>query len=142
MRKIKPVLLALALTALMPVQSAFAIEHPGCTGKKNEACDIFAMLLNLRGKGCYRLMQVDPMGEQVYLLTCELASTNRKAIKYLLMSLFICPPFMVAPTAGGSGQAMANRPVGRGRASTWLRLLLLFDSPDQVGHSSYRSSSG
>ena len=62
--------------------SATAIDHPGCAEKDNDLCDSMAMLVNLRGKGCYRLMTVEPLGNSAYRLTCELASYDRSHITY------------------------------------------------------------
>ena len=63
--------------------TADAIDHPACAGKDNRFCDTFATFINLKGKFCYRLMKVQPMGEDAYHLTCERASHDRSLIRYM-----------------------------------------------------------
>ena len=63
---------------------AHAIAHPACVGKDNNLCDTFGLLINLKGMGCYRLMNITPLGGEAYRLTCELASNNRSLITYTL----------------------------------------------------------
>ena len=72
----------LILSAVLVSGTVSAIEHPACAGKDNRACDTFGMLLNLKGKGCYRLLKVEPLEKGTYILTCELASTNRSKVTY------------------------------------------------------------
>lgn len=62
--------------------TAQAIEHPACGGKDNNVCDTFALMINLKGKGCFRLMKVEPKGGEKYRLTCELASYDKSKISY------------------------------------------------------------
>jgi hypothetical protein len=76
---------ALALLALTcACGSASARDHPACVGKDNDACDTFASLIVLKGKGCFRLMDVQSLGNDAYRLTCELASYDRSRVTYTL----------------------------------------------------------
>jgi hypothetical protein len=63
---------------------AFARDHPACEGKDNNACDTFASMVVLKGKGCFRLMNVQPLSDDAYRLTCELASNDRSRVTYTL----------------------------------------------------------
>ncbi len=72
-----------ALVFLLAMGAAHAIDHPGCMGKDNRGCDTFAALINLKGKLCYRVMKVQPLGGDSYHLTCELASHDRSLKNYM-----------------------------------------------------------
>ena len=79
-RKIIGFVLAVGLGSGM----AHATDHPACAGRDNNLCDTFGLLVNLKGKGCYRLMKIQPQGNDTYRLTCELASYDRSHITYTL----------------------------------------------------------
>jgi len=72
------------LIMLFPFASVEAIDHPACAGKDNRVCDSMALLIVQKGKGCYRLMNVQNLGEDKWRLTCELASYDRSPITYTL----------------------------------------------------------
>jgi hypothetical protein len=77
-------LAAIAVTCLFFAEAAYAIDHPACAGKDNNLCDTLGALVNLKGKGCYRLLNVTPLGKDAYRLTCELASYDRSSVTYTL----------------------------------------------------------
>ena len=82
MRRSKLIILVVALG--LGSGTAYATDDPACAGKDNNICDTLGMLLNLKGKGCYRLMKIQPQGNDAYRLTCELASYDRSIVKYTL----------------------------------------------------------
>jgi hypothetical protein len=64
--------------------AAGARDHPGCAGKDNNLCDTVGLLINMKGKGCLRVMKVVPAGDERFVITCELASYDRSLITYTL----------------------------------------------------------
>ena len=76
-------IIGLILAVGLGCGTAHATDHPTCAGKYNNLCDTFGeMMINMKGKGCYRLMKIQPQGNDTYRLTCELASYDRSHITY------------------------------------------------------------
>jgi len=63
-------------------KSADLYMHPACEGKDNNVCDTLGMLINMKNKGCYRIMNVSEIGNNVYRVSCELASYNTSLVTY------------------------------------------------------------
>lgn len=73
---------ALVLMSLLgPVKAA---DDPACRGKDSNVCDTLGTMINLKGKGCYRMMKVNPNGSDSYRITCELASYDKSLVTYTL----------------------------------------------------------
>ena len=83
-KTVKLRLIMLGLILALTGATAFAIEHPGCKGKDNKLCDTLGLLINAKGKGCFRLMTVVVLGNDSYRLTCELASYDKSLVTYVL----------------------------------------------------------
>ena len=62
----------------------YAKNDPACEGKDQKLCDNFSKILNSRGKGCFRIMKVIPIGNDKYTLKCELSSSNQFLVSYTL----------------------------------------------------------
>jgi hypothetical protein len=58
------------------------IYHPACIGGDNSLCSVVVVALNLKGKLCYRVINIVPMGNDSFEITCELASFDRSLITY------------------------------------------------------------
>lgn len=58
------------------------ITHPACVGKDNNLCDAVKVMLVLKGKLCYRVMNIVPLGNDNFDITCELASFDRSLVTY------------------------------------------------------------
>lgn len=76
--KIIGILLLLGLTG----GSALAVDHPACRGNDNNTCKTFKTMINLKGKLCYRVMEVESLGRDSFGITCEIASYDRSEHKY------------------------------------------------------------
>ena len=64
--------------------AAYGMDHPACAGKDNNVCSTLGGMINSKGKGCYRLMKVSPVGSDAYRVTCELASYDKTNIEYMI----------------------------------------------------------
>lgn len=72
------------IVTLLMVSVSWAIEHPGCAGKSNDTCDTLALMINMKGKLCYRVMNVQALGNDAYNLACEYASDDRTIRRYTI----------------------------------------------------------
>lgn len=59
-------------------------NDPACAGKDQGICDTLGVMLNLRGKGCHRMMSVSPTGANGYSIGCIVSSSSDRRTIYLL----------------------------------------------------------
>ena len=72
---------ALGLTAAQP---AVAGNDPACAGSDQSVCDTLGAMINAKGRGCYRMLLVQPTGSDGYGISCEVSSTDRSRVSYTL----------------------------------------------------------
>lgn len=60
------------------------IIHPACVGKDNDLCDTVKVALVLKGKLCYRVMNIIRLDNDNFNITCELARFDPSLVEYLL----------------------------------------------------------
>ena len=69
---------------LLSATFAQAGNDPACAGKGQEICDTLGLMLNARGKGCYRMMSVSPTGANGYRIDCIVSSSSDRRTTYTL----------------------------------------------------------
>ena len=67
---------------LVTDQAEATTQHPACEGKDNRVCETMAVMINARGRGCFRMMSVQPIDANAYRVTCELAPDDRSMVTY------------------------------------------------------------
>ena len=63
---------------------AFAGNDPACVGEDQGICDSLGVMINARGRGCYRMLSVEPTGRDGYRITCITSSTDSRRVTYTL----------------------------------------------------------
>lgn len=63
---------------------AQAGNDPACAGEDQGICDMLGVMLNARGKGCYRMMSVSPTGANGYRISCIVSSSSDRRATYTL----------------------------------------------------------
>lgn len=63
---------------------ASAGNDPACNGKDQNVCDTLGAMLNVRGKGCYQMVSVSPIGANGYRITCVVSSSSSTRATYTL----------------------------------------------------------
>ena len=71
------------LAQMEPEQDPTKAGFIACDGKDHEMCESFATFINLKGKGCYSVLDVQAITHLKYRVTCELASYDRSSTEYL-----------------------------------------------------------
>lgn len=69
---------------LLSATLAQAANDPACVGEDQGVCDTLGLMLNARGKGCYRLMSVVPTGSNGYRINCVVSSSSEQRATYSL----------------------------------------------------------
>lgn len=63
---------------------AQAGSDPACSGGDQNVCDTLGTMINMKGKGCHRMMSVSPKGSNGYLITCVVSSSSTVRTTYTL----------------------------------------------------------
>ena len=77
-------LLILSFVATTAISNPSFAGDPACEGRDQGICDTLGAMINLRGQGCYQMLSINPLGGDVYSVTCELSSSDPTHVTYTI----------------------------------------------------------